>query len=103
MEATPQQRWRRMGLFALAYAALILSHNISAMIFTPFLLLYLALRLLWPRLRIRLFRRPANKNLAPVDSTWRSAVWPLLGLGLAFGLAAWFFFVPALAEQSLAH
>ena len=34
----------RVLAFALAYAALILSHNISALIFTPFLFLYLFLR-----------------------------------------------------------
>ncbi|MFZ1396577.1 MAG: hypothetical protein WAS33_06760 [Candidatus Promineifilaceae bacterium] len=37
---------RQVALFALAYAALILSHNISAMIFSPFVLLYLLLKFL---------------------------------------------------------
>ncbi len=49
LAASPGQRWRRVALFALAYAALILSHNISALIFTPFLLLYLGLRWFWPQ------------------------------------------------------
>ncbi|MCA9968774.1 MAG: hypothetical protein KC425_01090, partial [Anaerolineales bacterium] len=34
---------RQVALLALAYAALILSHNISALIFSPFLLLYVLL------------------------------------------------------------
>ncbi len=84
---------RQVALFALAYAALILSHNISAMIFSPFLLLYLLLRVL-----------PQRTQRAQRDRSWQlSPVWKLgLGLLLAFALAAWFF-VPALAEQSLAQ
>ncbi|MCA9897675.1 MAG: hypothetical protein KC433_05760 [Anaerolineales bacterium] len=76
---------RQVALFALAYAALILSHNISAMIFSPFLLLYLLLKFLpqW------------------VQGRGRSQTCPY-GLLLAFALAAWFF-VPALAEQPLAQ
>jgi hypothetical protein len=105
---------RRLALFALAYAALILSHNISALIFSPFLLLYLVVRAVW---------RPSVENArgTPDDKPrtkdgqqsfrWavggrRSAVGSMVsivtGLLLAFGLAAWFF-VPALAEQGLAQ
>lgn len=81
---TPGENGRK-GLFllALSYAALILSHNISALIFSPFLLLYLLLRL---GERRRQFRRLAGVALGAVV------------LGLA--LAAWFW-VPALAEKSL--
>lgn len=69
---------------ALSYAALILSHNISALIFSPFLLLFLALRLL--------------RHAAP---------WPTLLVvagSLAWGLllSGWFW-LPALAETSLAQ
>lgn len=82
-----------VALFALAYAALVLSHNISALIFSPFLLLYLLLR--W------FFRFRATDS--EERGEWaRGMVWPLVGLGLALGLAAWFF-VPALVEQSLAQ
>jgi hypothetical protein len=95
--APPDRRWRRVALFGLAYAALILSHNISALIFTPFLLLYLGLRWLWPR---RAGARPPDGAAA-----WRrgsSALTVVAGLALALALAAWFF-VPALAEQDLAQ
>lgn len=82
---------RAITLFALAYAALILSHNISALIFSPFLLLYLLLR--WGR-AITDWRLPTASFQLPV------AVGSGLLLGL--GLAAWFF-IPALAEQHLAQ
>ena len=84
---------RHVALFALAYAALILSHNISALIFSPFLLLYLLLRW-WFQLR-----EPDKVSHYPLG---KSILWLIGGLGLALALAAWFF-VPALAEQSLAQ
>lgn len=73
------QNNKQMVAFGLAYAALALSHNISALIFSPFLLLYLAF-LFWNN-------RPA---------VWRPAGGLLLGLLLS----AWFW-VPALVEKSL--
>ncbi|MCB8976861.1 MAG: hypothetical protein H6657_05480 [Ardenticatenaceae bacterium] len=82
---------RQVALFALAYAALILSHNISAMIFSPFLLLYLLLKYL-----------PQRAQRAQSQSLISNLQSPILGLLLAFALSAWFF-VPALAEQSLAQ
>jgi hypothetical protein len=93
--APPDRRLRRVVLFALAYAALILSHNISALIFTPFLLLYLGLRWLWPG---RAGTQPHNG----AARRWSSALTVAAGLALSLALAAWFF-VPALAEQSLAQ
>ncbi len=91
---------RQIALFALAYAALILSHNISALIFSPFLLLYLLLRFLPQRTRraqsgnsFQSFGR--LRTGSPISNL-------LFGLILALALAAWFF-VPALAEQSLAQ
>lgn len=81
---------RPLALFALAYAALILSHNISALIFTPFLLLYIGLR--WWHVRRSTRLSAAFSSLVPL----------LLGFLLALALAAWFF-VPALAERSLAQ
>lgn len=74
----------RVVALALAYAALILSHNISALIFSPFLLLYVVLIAL---------------------SAGRERAWSRLGyaaasLALGLLLSAWFW-VPALAETSL--
>ena len=79
----------RIALFALAYAALILSHNISALIFSPFLLLYLLFGFWRDR------RETQKTSFAPL-------LWSAAALLLAFALAAWFF-VPALAEQGLAQ
>ncbi|WP_420629478.1 hypothetical protein [Candidatus Leptofilum sp.] len=108
---------RQVALFALAYAALILSHNISAMIFSPFLLLYILLKFLLLRARSKsaeavsvagvsasmhnraisgAVRRPAAAQVIS------SLQFSISGLFLAFALAAWFF-IPALAEQSLAQ
>ena len=67
---------------AFSYAALLLSHNISALIFTPFLGVYILARALPQPQRIRLL---GNALLAGI-------------LGLA--LSAWFW-LPALAEQTL--
>ncbi len=78
---------RQVAMLALAYAGLILSHNISAMIFSPFLLLYIFLRL--PK---RSFTIHNSQFIIHYSAA----------LLLAFALAAWFF-IPALAEQSLAQ
>ncbi|MDT8305933.1 MAG: 6-pyruvoyl-tetrahydropterin synthase-related protein, partial [Anaerolineae bacterium] len=72
------------AFLALSYAGLMISHNISALIFSPFLLLFLAVRLL---------RHPEPRRtllLAAAALAW----------GLA--LAAWFW-LPALAETGLAQ
>lgn len=74
---------------SLAYAALVLSHNISALIFTPFLLLFLALGLL-------VSYRSQNGEFG------RRLRLALLALGLALLLSAWFW-LPALAETGLAQ
>lgn len=83
-ENPPQYRRSRMAAFAVAYAGLILSHNISALIFSPFLLLFISLKLYHQR-SIRLLAA----RLIPAF---------ILGLGLA----AWFF-LPALLAQDLAQ
>ena len=87
---------REIAVLGLTYAALILSHNISALIFSPFLLLYILLRWLLP----------TKKAAANKTSTFLGRVphllSPLLALLLAFALAAWFF-VPALLEQDFAQ
>jgi hypothetical protein len=87
----------RVAALALAYAALILSHNISALIFTPFLLLFILLRWLLRRWPIM------DANIAPFSGQELRKLLPLLGAGLlALALAAWFF-IPALAEQNFAQ
>ena len=83
----------RVVVLALAYAGLILSHNISALIFSPFLLLYLLLR--WLNLQSPISNLSTPHAPRPTPHT-------LLALLLAFALAAWFF-LPALWEQSLAQ
>ncbi|GAB4163334.1 MAG: hypothetical protein Fur0021_38410 [Candidatus Promineifilaceae bacterium] len=77
--------WQAIALFGFSYAALILSHNISALIFSPFLLLYLLLQA-W------------GHTPDPMLSIRRAVTALLLGLGLS----AWFW-LPALAEQNLAQ
>lgn len=77
LDLADQGPLRRAGV-VLAYAGLLLTHNISALIFTPFVLLYVLVR-----------RRPGRGMLGDLGA---------LALGMA--LAAWFW-VPALAESSL--
>jgi hypothetical protein len=83
-------KWRvasdKVAWLGLAYAGLILSHNISALIFSPFLLLYILLRG-W---QSKIHHSPFTIHHS------------LLALLLAFALSAWFF-IPALAEQNLAQ
>ncbi len=71
---------RRIAVTALAYAGLILTHNLSAAIFSPFVLLYLVI----------LARRTP-------DAGRRTFTLGLWGLGFGFLLAAWYW-LPALAE-----
>lgn len=92
------QRWRmkKTAVLAVAYAGLILSHNISALIFSPFLLLFILLRW-WGARGSEIPRIGANDSVHGVHM-----LLPVFfALLLALGLSAWFF-VPALAEQSLA-
>ena len=74
---------RTVVWFALGYTALILTHNISALIFTPFLLLYILLR--------------AGRSPRPFLHMLRA---PFVALALGLTLAAWFW-LPALAERTL--
>jgi len=76
----PEGRPLRRAGIALAYAGLLLTHNISAFIFTPFVLLYVLMR-----------RRPDWRTLGDLSA---------LGLGLL--LSAWFW-LPALGESNLAQ
>ncbi|HRN68223.1 MAG TPA: hypothetical protein PK205_13470 [Promineifilum sp.] len=101
-------RPRPIALFALAYAALILSHNISALIFSPFLVLYLAIRLFAARQKSRGAGEQGSREAGALPFPlspflpFSPALPALAGILLAFALAAWFF-VPALAEQGLAQ
>lgn len=73
--ATSGQR-RYLTVAALSYGGLILVHNVSAMLFTPLLLLYLAFL-------------PLRREVA-----WMAVAALALGLGMAA-----FFWLPALAER----
>ena len=94
-------------LFALAYAALILSHNISALIFTPFLGLFILLRWLHnhqsliANYQLSISQSP-NLSPLPPPRPLASLLPLLFSLPLALALAAWFF-LPALVEQPLAQ
>jgi hypothetical protein len=87
----------RVAALALFYAAIVLSHNISALIFTPFLLLFILLR--W------LFWGASNAEYESTlfNSQHMCVLLPILfAVILGLALAAWFF-IPALAEQSFAQ
>ncbi|PID87230.1 MAG: hypothetical protein CSB13_00405 [Chloroflexi bacterium] len=96
-------RRRSVALFGMAYGALVLSHNISALIFSPFLLLYLLLRWLWLAVERRQSGHNSSCGQAQGQSFALHSSFLLLkvmgGVALALALSAWFF-VPALVEQS---
>jgi hypothetical protein len=71
---------RYLALSVLSYAALILTHNVINLVFTPFLLLYVVA--LW------LLRKRASRSLLPIGTA----------LLLALGLSA-FFWLPAFFEK----
>ena len=76
--------------FVAAYAALIVAHNITALITTPLIGAYIVFVL-------------AHEALTRgVAAAWRRAVWTALGIALAVGLTA-FFWLPALGEQRYVH
>jgi hypothetical protein len=76
---------RTAGWLALSYGGLIVTHNVSALIFSPFALAYGVMR-----------------SAYPVRTT-RSALRALaLGFALALALSAWFW-LPALGETDLAQ
>ena len=75
---------RNVALMAVSYALLMLTHNISALIFTP--LVGLAL----------LFRASSHKGRA----LWLTLGYGIGALALGLVLSAWFW-LPALKEQSL--
>jgi hypothetical protein len=75
---------RHWPLLALSYGGLILTHNVSALIFSPFVVLYVLIYL--PKSKIK----NVKSKIAALA----------LGLALAFALSA-FFWLPALGEASL--
>ncbi len=79
-----------IALLALSYSGLILTHNISALIFTPFVILY-TIFLCSPKVsdrgEISNTRHPITSFLLP----------GLAGIALALALSAWFW-LPALLE-----
>ncbi|MBI3978398.1 MAG: hypothetical protein HY331_09465 [Chloroflexi bacterium] len=86
--------WGRITAFALAYAALILSHNVLALAFSPVVLVFGALQVMQGAF--------AARRTSPRPTEDRGAGCVLLafaaGVVLAYGLAA-HFWVPALAEK----
>lgn len=85
---TAARLWDRPGrgriiLFSLCFAALILTHNISALIFSPFVLLFFILL--------------AGRTPGPRRG-WKAGAALAIGLVLGLSLAA-FFWLPALGEQ----
>jgi uncharacterized membrane protein len=79
-----QDGLRAITFLAAVFASLVLSHNVSALIFTPVALLFLLLAAL----------EPQGKG------AWRILGQGLAGLGLGLALSLWFW-LPALREQSL--
>ena len=90
-QTIPQKR-KNVLFLAATYACLILSHNISALIFSPFLILYILMRWL---MQNRFNPQSAISNL-------QSLLLPFSAGVLALALSAWFF-VPALTETGLAQ
>jgi hypothetical protein len=79
---------RSFGWLALTYGGLIMTHNVSALIFSPFLLAYGALRIPWRLVRAAF--TPFRDKLLAIA----------FGLLSAFALSAWFW-LPALGEANL--
>ncbi len=94
-------RKKPLALLALSYAGLILSHNISAMIFSPFLLLYIVARW-WHQSRQDGIAADEPSEAGGQWSPTASLALAAAGLILAFSLAA-HFFLPALVEKGLAQ
>ena len=86
---------RHWPLLALAYGGLILTHNVSALIFSPFVVLYVLVYLLESKTQNTCTASAARcKCLKPKIAAL------VLGLTLAFALSA-FFWLPALGEANL--
>ncbi len=82
----------RLAAASLSYGALILTHNVSALIFAPFALLYVLWKIDWKKRFISL--RPLR--LCVEKSLLKEARW-FIPFGLSFLLTAWFW-LPAILE-----
>ncbi len=112
----------RLAALALAYAGLVLSHNISALIFSPFLALYM-LAVWWQSreeadssaVMLSATKNPGAETLRAAQSdsgpqtesrrfrySPTALVVAFLALGLGLALSAWFWW-PALADRNLVH
>ncbi|MEA3459555.1 MAG: 6-pyruvoyl-tetrahydropterin synthase-related protein, partial [Chloroflexota bacterium] len=80
-----------IALVAFAYGGLILTHNISALIFTPFIGLWLIAYGLWPREERRI-------AICHMPYAIRNTPYAIGGIGLGLALSAWFW-LPALLER----
>jgi len=93
--ATLRPRVTAVIAAAFAYAAIMWTSNLVALIFTPGLAAYVLALLIWAGLDEK--RRTAGP-FRPLDFALRRGLPPLLGAVLGLGLSA-AFFVPALIEQ----
>ncbi len=92
-EAVARPRLRALLAAALAYAGLMFTSNLLALLFTPILGLYVAGMLLWQL-------QTTNSKLRITDSVVRlvrAGLWPLATLLLGLGLSA-VFWLPAILE-----
>lgn len=87
-------RLNTIGWLGLSYGGLVLSHNISALIFSPFILLYIACRLA-PKFT-KMTGPSSNRFFTLLPKIGMSA----LALALGVAVSAWFW-LPALSEQHL--
>jgi hypothetical protein len=78
---------RNWPLLALSYGGLILTHNVSALIFSPFVITYCVLRIPW---RSQMTQPAVRHTIFGI----------VAGLTFAFALSA-FFWLPALGEAAL--
>jgi len=81
-----------VALLALTYGSLILTHNVSALIFSAFIVLYILL--LTSKLQ------PTTYNLQPPTPKWLAS--SAVGLGLGLAISAWYW-LPALLEGKYAQ
>lgn len=72
-------------ILSISLCALVLTHNVSALIFAPFIMLYALARLL------------QQAAVSSLRSAMRGAIWLGFAAGLALALSAWFW-LPALGE-----
>ena len=91
----------RIVAASLAYGALILTHNTSALVFSPFALLYAVLRIANYELRTTNYESRPVPSVSPVyrraNLRAPSTVYFILPFLLGFLLTAWFW-LPAIAE-----